>query len=192
MRAVRAVYLDVPQSVLDERRRLGIDVFDECWNGEIHMVPPLTEDHQAIGGRLFAVLLRVCEPRGLLVRYETGFWAADADWRVPDLVVFPESSRSARGVDGPAELAVEIRSPHDEADAKLAWYIAHGVAELLVIDPDTRTAQRYGKGADGLPEQTGDTATGAVAFDIGLELHTTVGDDGPVLHVAAGDDTTTL
>ena len=37
---MRAVMLDVPESLLDERRRLGLDVFDEVWEGVLHMVPP--------------------------------------------------------------------------------------------------------------------------------------------------------
>lgn len=192
MTGVRAVWLDVPQSVLDERARLGIDVFDECWNGEIHMVPPPSEDHQAIGGRLFAFLLDVCEPQGLLVRYETGVWAAEKDWRVPDLVVFPESSRSERGVDGPAQLVVEIRSPNDETDAKLAWYITHGAAEILVIDPPTRTAQRYRPGDDGLPALVADTATSSVELEIGVELRTALGDDGPTLLATSAERTVSL
>lgn len=192
MTGVRAVWLDVPQSVLDERARLGIDVFDECWNGEIHMVPPPTEDHQAIGGRLFALLLDACETTGLLVRYETGVWAAAKDWRVPDIVVFPESSRSERGVDGPARLAVEIRSPNDETDAKLPWYITHGIAEVLVIDPATRTAQLFQPGDDGLPDLVADTTTAPFSLAIGVELRTERREDGPALLAEAGERTASL
>jgi hypothetical protein len=32
--------LEVPQAMLDERQRLGLDGRDEMWDGELHMVPP--------------------------------------------------------------------------------------------------------------------------------------------------------
>ncbi|MGI9120683.1 MAG: hypothetical protein ACR2G7_11290 [Acidimicrobiales bacterium] len=37
---MRAVLLEAPQSLLEERRRLGLDIFDEMWEGVLHMVPP--------------------------------------------------------------------------------------------------------------------------------------------------------
>jgi hypothetical protein len=35
---VRAVMLEVPQALLDERRAHGLDKSDEMWDGELHMV----------------------------------------------------------------------------------------------------------------------------------------------------------
>jgi len=37
-----------------------------------------------------------------------------------------------------AALAVEIVSPGDETWEKLPFYVAHGVDEVLIVDPDTR------------------------------------------------------
>jgi len=48
--------LDVPSHLLAERRRLGLDLFDEMWEGELHMVPPPSEEHQRTGGRLSVAL----------------------------------------------------------------------------------------------------------------------------------------
>ena len=45
---MRAVMLDVPESLLDERRRQGLDVFDEVWEGVLHMVPPPSGEHQRL------------------------------------------------------------------------------------------------------------------------------------------------
>jgi len=36
---MRAVMLDVPEALVEERRRLGIDGFDEMWEGELHSIP---------------------------------------------------------------------------------------------------------------------------------------------------------
>lgn len=140
---MKAVVLDVPQAELDERRRRGLDVFDEVWEGVLHMVPPPSGDHQGIGSELIAAWLGAARSRGLIARYGTGLFAAADDYRVPDLVIFEPANRSDRGVDDTARLVVEIRSPHDETDAKVPWYAARDVDEIVVIDPVTRTVELY-------------------------------------------------
>lgn len=42
---MRAVMLDVPQALLEERRARGADRWDEMWEGELHMVPLPSEQH---------------------------------------------------------------------------------------------------------------------------------------------------
>ena len=96
--AVRAVMLDVPTRLLAERKRLGHDRFDEMWEGELHMVPPPSEEHQRIGSASVRLLVPLADDAGLHVRYETGLFdpsqPADESYRQPDLVVFDESVRS--------------------------------------------------------------------------------------------------
>lgn len=137
--------LDVPQSLLDERRRTGIDVFDEEWEGELHMVPPPSGEHQLLGGRIFAVLNTLAEARGLLAFYETGLYrvGVERDYRVPDQTYARPEQLSRRGIEGGAPLVVEIRSPGDETYAKLDWYAAQGVGEVVVIEPDTRAVELF-------------------------------------------------
>ena len=85
---------------------------------------------------MIAVFVGVAKRRGLgPVPYETGLFAADDDYRVPDIVVSRPVNRSHRGVDGTAELVVELRSPGDESYEKLPWYAARGVSEMLIVDP---------------------------------------------------------
>ena len=43
-----------------------------------------------------------------------------------------------------AALALEIVSPGDESWAKLEFYAAHGVEELLIIDPEEKTVSWMG------------------------------------------------
>jgi Uma2 family endonuclease len=78
---------------------------------------------------LIAVFVRSAKRRGLVASYETGLFAADDDYRVPDIVVSRPVNRSHRGVDDTAELVVELRSPGDESYEKLPWYAARGVTE---------------------------------------------------------------
>jgi Uma2 family endonuclease len=138
--------LEVPQALLDERRAKGLDKSDEMWEGELHMVPPPSMDHQRLGAELFLVLGPLAKARGLVPLYDpTGLFrpGVDHDWRVPDQMYAAPESASPRGIEGGAALVVEILSPHDETYAKLSWYAEVGVGEVLVIDPDTRRVELF-------------------------------------------------
>ena len=138
--------LEVPQALLDERRSKGLDKSDEMWEGELHMVPPPSAEHQKVGAELFLVLGPLAKRRGLLPFYDpTGVFRprAEDDWRVPDQVYARPDALSARGIEGAASLVAEILSPHDETYCKLAWYGAVGVEQVLVIDPSTRHVELF-------------------------------------------------
>jgi len=137
--------LEVPQALLDERRARGADRWDEMWEGELHMVPPPSEQHQAVGTKLVRVLAPLAEARGLQARYETGLFrpGVDDDYKVPDQLYARPALRSDRGFEGAASLVVEILSPNDETYAKLDWYAGVGVAEVLVVDPESRRVELF-------------------------------------------------
>lgn len=134
--------LEVSQALLDERRQKGHDLFDEMWEGELHMVPAPSAGHQRLGGDLFLVLAPLARAAGLVPFYETGLYrpGVDDDYRVPDQLYARPEQVSVRGAEGGVPLVVEIRSPHDETDKKLSWYADLGVGQVLVLDPSTRTA----------------------------------------------------
>ncbi len=138
--------LEVPQGLLDERRAKGLDKSDEMWEGELHMVPPPSDRHQAVGAELFLVLAPLAKERGLLPRCDpAGLFrpGADDDWRVPDQMYARPEVRSERGIEGGASLVVEILSPHDETYEKLGWYASVGVGEVLVVEPETRRVELF-------------------------------------------------
>jgi Uma2 family endonuclease len=135
--------LEVPPHLLEERRRLGVDRWDEVWNGELHMVPPPAERHQSLGSRLIEVLGPLARGRGLKLTYEIGLFVSADDYRVPDLGVYRPEQASARGIEGTAELVVELVSPGDESRAKLPWYAAHGVREMVLVDRDTLEVELF-------------------------------------------------
>jgi Uma2 family endonuclease len=142
---VKAVLVDVPESLLEERRRTGADVWDELWDGELHMVPPPSGLHQRLGGELFAVLLPLAKAVGLVGSYETGLYrpGTDVDYRVPDHVYARPELATERGVDGPAEVVVELLSPGDETYDKLDFYTEVGVDEVLVVHPVERRVELF-------------------------------------------------
>jgi Uma2 family endonuclease len=144
---MRAVLLEVPPHLLEERRRLGVDRWDEMWEGVLHMVPPPAERHQSLGSRLVEVLGPLARRRGLKFAYEIGLFGADDDYRVPDLVAYRPAQASARGLEVAAELVVELVSPGDESREKLPWYAAQGVTEVVLIDRDTLAVAVIGRSA---------------------------------------------
>ncbi|MGH9244858.1 MAG: Uma2 family endonuclease [Acidimicrobiales bacterium] len=139
---MKAVLVEVPPSLLEERRRHGADVFDEMWEGVLHMNPPPSAAHQRLGADLLLVLGPVAKAQGLIPWYETGLYHRSDDYRAPDLAISRPEHRVDAGISG-AALVVEIRSPGDESYEKLDWYVARGVSEILVIDPGTRAVELF-------------------------------------------------
>ncbi len=186
---VKAVVLDMSEAVLDERRRHGLDVFDEVWEGVLHMVPPPSSHHQGFSGRLFRTLAQLAEAEGLAAFFETGLYRADDDYRVPDQVYASPRLVADRGVDGGASLVVEIRSPRDETDVKVGWYAALGVETVLVVDPLSRRFDLYVTRA-ARPVLVQPDAAGEVAIDaLGVRLSVV---DGPRLLLTWPGGTATL
>jgi Uma2 family endonuclease len=142
---MKAVMADVPQHILEWRRRTGADQFDEMWEGVLHMTPSPNREHQDFEGTLeFWLRLHWARARSCRVYHqinvsEPGTWPNN--YRVPDLVLLT----SARfGIDrneyfdGGPDVVVEIHSPGDESYEKLAFYAKVGVREVWIIDRDTR------------------------------------------------------
>lgn len=100
--------------------------------------------HQGVGAELLLALWELVEARGWRIQYGTNLYGPDAnDYRRPDLVVFDEQHASKRGIEGRAELVIEILSPHDESREKLPFYAARHIPEVWVIEPETRVVEIY-------------------------------------------------
>ena len=78
---------------------------------------------------------------------------------------------------------IEILSPGDESRAKLPWYAARNIREILLVEPATRRAELY-TSRDGTATLVADSATGPVELAaVGATLSTVRTDDGPRLRV---------
>lgn len=127
----------MPQNVLLERKRKGLDVRDEVWDGVVHVVPAPSHRHQWFAGRLYTTLFPLAAAKGLRLYYEFNVFrpgAGERDLRIPDMVAVHPRHVSRLAVEGNAELAIEIRSLNNETYKKLGFYAEVGVKELLVID----------------------------------------------------------
>ena len=175
--------VEVPEQLLAQRRKAGVDRWDEVWEGVLHMVPPPSGAHQRFGGQLFHVLDALAREKGLVGSYETGLFrpGTDHDYRVPDQVYARPELLTDRGVDGPAELVVEIRSPGDETYDKLGFYADLGVGEVLVVQPGEGRAELFSLRGDRHEPVEADARGETSMESLGVRLSTV---DGPRLRLA--------
>jgi Uma2 family endonuclease len=129
-------------ALIERRHRFGQDLFDEVWNGVLHMNPAPHSQHSAIQQLLAELLGPLAREAGLVPRLGI-FNLGDADnYRVPD------GGLLRPGQDAvylpTAAVVVEIVSPGDETYDKLPFYAAHQVDELLIVNPQKRTVQWLG------------------------------------------------
>lgn len=165
--------------ILEERRRLGHDKQDECWEGEWHFVNPPKRWHPLLQGRLLHTLWPLAEAAGLDPYGDSlGVFGADDNWRVPDLAFvrpvdsFEEGVRSAR-------LVIELRSPGDDSYKKLPFYAARGVEEALIVHEDRRV-ELYCRRDDGEMVRVTLADGGARSAVLDCTFHTV---EGPALRI---------
>lgn len=130
--------VNISESFVAQRRRLGIDKQDERWDGQWHFVNPPHSWAPLLNGALLVVLGPLAERVGLRPYGGAGIFAhLESDWRVPDEVYARPDQQIEEGLVG-AELVVEIRSPDDESYAKLPFYAGRGITEALIVHRDRR------------------------------------------------------
>lgn len=124
------------EQLIKRRRAIGADLYDEVWEGEYHMAPAPRRSHGRLDDEVAAVLRPLAQQAGL---FPTGPFNLGqlGDYRVPDRGLHRDGS-DATWVDT-AALVVEIVSPDDETWAKLAFYAAHSVDEIVIADPRDRS-----------------------------------------------------
>ncbi|HEY7932742.1 MAG TPA: Uma2 family endonuclease [Solirubrobacteraceae bacterium] len=127
------------QELRERREQLGLDHYDEVWQGVLHMNPPPTGEHQLVLQQLAELLGPLARQAGLVpLLNEFGLGREGKDnYRVPDGGLH---RGVPRGIYQPtAALVVEIVSPGDESWVKLPFYAAHDVDEVLIVDPQERS-----------------------------------------------------
>ncbi|MBO0833083.1 MAG: Uma2 family endonuclease [Actinobacteria bacterium] len=138
---MRTVVLDpVPAEVeelIERRRALGLDLFDEVWEGTYHMAPAPRFRHAYLDDALSRILGPYAEAAGLTGTGPFNLGKPD-DFRVPDKGYHRGKPDPEAVYLSTAAVVVEIVSPGDETYDKLPFYAAHGVDEVLLADPAER------------------------------------------------------
>lgn len=167
----RATYEDYRQFPDDGKRYEIVD-------GEIFMTPAPSPRHQYASKRLQRLLEAYFEGErgGLVFAAPLDVILSDEDVVQPDLVVVSSRPQvSARGVEGPPLVLVEILSPSRPAYDRLTKakrYAACGVNHFWIVDPDARTLEcfRLQAGAYVLEASAGGRDTLVVSSFEGLSL----------------------
>jgi Uma2 family endonuclease len=145
---MKAVMPDVSRDFLQRRKRMGLDIWDEMWEGVLHMPPSPNRGHQDFEWALESWLRIVwAYPRGNKVYHQinlasVGGWPDD--YRIPDLLLLTPDRFAIdhnEYFEGPPSAVVEIRSPGDESYEKLPFYAELGVPEVWIIDRDTKAPE---------------------------------------------------
>lgn len=184
---MRAVVLVPEPEWLEERRRHGLDRYDEVWDGVLHVVPFPTIEHQRREAKLEDVLVPIAAEHGLEVFRGAGLYepaAGDKNYRGPDIAVVDPKYVSKRGIEGRAELVIEILSPNDESRNKLDFYAKCEVQEVWLLDPNTRALEVYVLRGTTYWAVTPDRTGTVHAPRLGLELRVV---DGPKLRISWAD-----
>ncbi len=131
-------------ALIEHRRRLGLDHYDEVWEGVLHMNPPPTGEHQYVLQQLAELLSPLARRAGLVpVVNEFGLGREGKDnYRVPDGGLHRTLPRGV--FQRTAALVIEIVSPGDESWDKLPFYAIHDVDEVLIVDPQARSVSWLG------------------------------------------------
>jgi Uma2 family endonuclease len=198
-RPVKAVMLDVPRELLEQRRKIGGDQWDEVWDRVLHMVPSPTVRHQDLEWLLETWLRQFWAPscKGRVYhQVNVALPGAGPEWvhdfRIPDLVLLTPSrfaiDQDAYFAGGP-DAVVEIRTPGDETCDKIPFYAAAGVRELWVVDRDTRAVEIHGLAPGRAAARAEPDAGGWLRSALGVCLRA---EPGHLLAMQLEDDSSTL
>lgn len=123
-------------ALIDRRRALGLDVYDEEWEGDYHMAPAAHPSHGYLDDELAVLLRPLAREAGLVGSGPFNLGEAH-NYRVPDRGLHRSLARTT--FVPTAAVVVQIVSPDDETPNKLEFYAAHGVDELLIVSPFERS-----------------------------------------------------
>lgn len=152
---------------LQRRHARGQDLFDEVWEGAYHVAPAPHSAHGIVDDEL-AVLLRPAADATGLVGSGPFNLGEPGDYRVPDRG-YHRGTPNQVFVDT-AAVVVEVLSPDDETFAKFDFYARHGVEELLVADPQSRTVRCWRPGAGGYRETGRSELLGVNAAELAARI----------------------
>jgi len=170
-------------------------MWDEMWEGVLHMAPIPNRAHQDLEWAMETYLrLRWARPQGTRVYHNINV-ASPGGWpdnyRIPDLVMLtPERFGIDRNeyFEGAPDAVVEIRSPGDESYDKLEFYAQLGVTEVWIINRDSKTPEIYILRMERYIQQVANADGWVLSPVTGIELR--AGSPGKLAMRLAGDEST--
>lgn len=123
----------------------------ELHEGKLFVTPAPVPRHQRVSHRLLRALDRHLEANGLgeILHAPIDLILSDTSVVQPDLLYLDPprmTSITARGIEGPPALVIEILSPSSapvDRGVKLQLYARHGVPCYWIVDPDARLIEAH-------------------------------------------------
>ena len=122
--------------LIERRRRLGQDLFDEVWDGVLHMNPGPAGAHGKVEHQLVVILAHLAKRAKLTSVGQFNVGDGPENFRVPDIGL--HRSWEDRVFYPTAALVIEIVSAGDESYQKFDFYAAHAVDEVVIVAPQER------------------------------------------------------
>jgi Uma2 family endonuclease len=132
------------ERIRQERAALGLDRWDEVWEGTYMMAPLPNPEHQQIATRLAAIFEETIGWNDeAIVLVGTNVSDRHQGWlqnyRCPDVAVYLPGTHARKYRShfcGGPDFAAEIASEDDRTRDKIPFYAQVGTRELLIIDRD--------------------------------------------------------
>lgn len=151
------------EALIERRRALGQDRFDEVWDGEYHMVPAAHPWHGYADRTLALALEPFARAAGLIGTGTFNLGTPD-DYRVPD-GGYHRTLPSEVWVPT-AAIVVEVVSPDDETWEKFGFFAAAGVDEICVAHPAEARIRWFVLAGDGYQETDRSPLLGVTVADL--------------------------
>jgi len=170
---VKTVVLDPApvevQQLIKRRHQLGLDLFDEMWEGTYHMAPAPRFGHADLDQQLAVLLDPLATQAGLVTTGPFNLGQPD-DFRVPDRGVHRGRPDPQAVYLDTAAAVIEIVSPDDETHDKLPFYPAHKVDEVWIVDPAARHVQILIRNSDHYQNANTSPLLGARTADLDTHI----------------------
>ncbi len=156
------------EQLIERRHALGIDTYDEEWEGEYHMAPAAHSAHGYLDNVVAELLGPMARAAGLvgIGPFNLG---GPGDYRVPDRGYLRDHPRGVWLAT--AAIVVDIVSPDDETFEKFGFYWRHQVDELITVDPAMRAVMLWDRQPDGnYSQSTGAGLLGMTAADLAAAI----------------------
>lgn len=159
------------EDLIERRKRLGQDLYDEIWEGTYHMAPAPRWRHSALDDQLAQVLGPLAKRSGLVGGGPFNL-GEPGNFRVPDHGYLRGHPDPEAVYVPTAAVVVEIVSPGDETWEKLPFYAARRVEELLVVDPEDHRVRMFAleRESGEFAEADHSVVLGMSALDLEMQL----------------------